>query len=210
MQPEGFPEIRWYGARLALEKCGFSEPPKTWDEMKQMGDKVTQDQAIKNGFVFQGSQYEGGVVNGLEYINSYGGSVLDPDDASKVVIDSPDSVQRLETAASIVGDGISPQALTNYTETESQSVFLNGDSVFLRGWPYMYSLAGNPEEADIEQNQVGIASMPAGSAGSVSGLGGWNFYINASSDVQDAAYAFIEFAPPPSSRSTGLWKAVSC
>jgi multiple sugar transport system substrate-binding protein len=33
-----------------------------------MTARVTRDQGIENGFVFQGDEYEGGVCNGCEYI----------------------------------------------------------------------------------------------------------------------------------------------
>jgi multiple sugar transport system substrate-binding protein len=41
-----------YYRKDLLEKSGYSEPPKTWDELKEMAQKVTQDQGVK--FVFQG------------------------------------------------------------------------------------------------------------------------------------------------------------
>jgi multiple sugar transport system substrate-binding protein len=62
-----------YYRKDLLEKSGFSEPPKTWDELKQMANKVMEDQGTKYGFVFQGSNYEGGVCNELEYIWTHGG-----------------------------------------------------------------------------------------------------------------------------------------
>ena len=51
-----------------LEQAGFSEPPKTWEELKEMALKTAQDTGTQDGFVFQGGDYEGGIVNGLEYI----------------------------------------------------------------------------------------------------------------------------------------------
>ena len=80
--------LLYYRADL-LEKSGYSEPPKTWAELEEMGLKTAQDQGIDNAFVFQGDQYEGGVCNGLEYIWTHGGNVLDPADPSKVVSRQP-------------------------------------------------------------------------------------------------------------------------
>ncbi len=191
-----------YYRKDLVEKSGFSEAPKTWDELKEMAEKVMQDEGIQNGFVFQGSQYEGGVVDGLEYINSHGGSVLAENDPSRVVIGSSDSVAGLATERSMVADGIAPQSVTQYTEQESQATFLNGDAVFCRNWPYMYALAADPEQSKIKQDQISVAPLPAGSGRngrSVSGLGGWSFLINAAMDeeTQDAAWTFIEFASAP-------------
>ncbi len=184
--------LLYYNKKM-LNKAGL-QPPTTWDDLKQQAKQVMQDQGVKYGFVFQGSEYEGGVVNGLEYINSYGGQVLDPNNAKKVVIDSPESVAGLEMERSMVEDGVSPQAVSTYAEPETEAPFLGGDAVFARNWPYMYSLAGTGDF--ISQDDIDIAPLPAGDGGqSVSGLGGWNFFINAFADqeAQDAAWEFVKF-----------------
>ena len=67
----------------------------TWNGLQEMAAKVTRDQDIDNGFVFQGDAYEGGVCNGCEYFWFAGGNVLDPEDPSKVIIDSPESAAGL-------------------------------------------------------------------------------------------------------------------
>ncbi len=187
-----------YYRKDLVEKAGFSGPPTTWDELKQQANKIKQDEGTKFGYVFQGAEYEGGTVNGLEFINSYGGQVLDPGDASKVIIDSPESVAGLEAQRSMVADGVAPQAVSTYAEPETEAPFLGGDAVFCRNWPYMYSLAGT--ENFIKPDVIDIAPLPAGDGGeSVSGLGGWNFFINAFADpeAQDAAWEFVKFITAP-------------
>ncbi len=133
--------LLYYRADL-LEKSGYSEPPKTWSELEEMGMKTAQDQGIDNAFVFQGDQYEGGVCNGCEYIWTNGGNILDPADPNKVVIDSPEAAAGLSVEQGLVQDGIAPQAVATYTETETDPAFLGNKAVFARNWPYMYGLAG--------------------------------------------------------------------
>jgi multiple sugar transport system substrate-binding protein len=174
-----------------LEEAGFSEAPKTWAEMKEMALKTAQDTQTQDGFVFQGADYEGGTVNGLEYIWTHGGDVLD---GNQVIIDSPASVAGLETEHSIVADGVAPQAVSTYKEPETDPAFLGGRSVFARNWPYMYALAQDPETSNIKPEQIGIAALPAGEGGqSFSGLGGWNMMINSNSQKQDEAWEFVKF-----------------
>src|SRR5918998_554996 len=180
-----------YYRKDLLEKSGFSAPPTSWDEMKDQAQKVMQDQGTKFGFVFQGAEYEGGTVNGLEYINSHGGQVLDPNDASKVTIDSPESVAGLETERSLIADGVAPQAVSTYAEPETEAPFIDGDVAFARNWPYMYTLL-----PDDVAGKAGIAPLPAGEGGeSVSGLGGGDFFIKAHAppEGQDAARGVINF-----------------
>jgi multiple sugar transport system substrate-binding protein len=125
-----------------LEKSGYSEPPTTWDELQEMAAKVMKDQNIDNGFVFQGDEYEGGVCNGLEYVWSHGGDVLDPEDPTKVIIDSAESAAGLATERSMVATGTSPKAVYQYQESETAGAFLTGTAVFMRIWPSTYALAG--------------------------------------------------------------------
>jgi multiple sugar transport system substrate-binding protein len=186
-----------------LEEVGFSEPPQTWEELQDMALKTAQDTGTKDGFVFQGAEYEGGVCNGCEYIWTHGGNVLDPEDPSKVVVDSPESAAGLQTWHDMIADGVSPQAVLQYKEDESHAAFLRGESVFLRNWPYVYALVGNPEETELEPEQVGVTQIPVAQGNrSFSTLGGWNFLINAASDVQEEAWEFIKWMTAPEQLKT--------
>jgi multiple sugar transport system substrate-binding protein len=187
-----------YYRRDWLEDGGFSGPPGTWEELQEMALKIKQDAGTQAGFVFQGAQYEGGVCNGLELIRTHGGEVLDPNDPSKVIIGSPEAASGLETWRSMIEDGVSPQAVLQYQEDPSHGAFLRGDSVFLRNWPYVYALAGDPATSNIKPDQLGIAPIPVSEGNpSSSTLGGWNFFINATSDKQEEAWEFIKFMTAP-------------
>ena len=185
----------YYRADL-LERSGFSEPPRTWDELKEMAEKVRGDSGLKYGYVFQGADYEGGVVNALEYIWNSGGDVLD---GTRVIVDSPEARRGLEIERSMLADGVSPEGVTQYKEQESASLFLNGDAVFMRNVPRMYALASEPGESKIDPAQIGVAALPVAEDGlrSYSSLGGWNLFLNAASEKADAAYEFIRFMSAP-------------
>jgi multiple sugar transport system substrate-binding protein len=122
-----------YYRKDLLDKSGISAPPETWDELKEMAVQVSEEAGVQNGFVFQGSNYEGGVCNALEYIWTHGGDVLDEN--NNVVIDSPEAAAGLATYASMLTSGAAPEAVANWTETESRASFYNEDSVFIRYWP---------------------------------------------------------------------------
>jgi multiple sugar transport system substrate-binding protein len=181
-----------------LEKAGFSEPPKTWDQLKEMAGKVMRDSRTRFGFVFQGERYEGGVCDGLEYVWSHGGDVLDPDDATRIIVGSPESAAGLAEWRSMISDGVSPESVTVFKEDESAGAFLNGDSVFMRNWSYVFGIASDPEQSKVRPEQVGVAALPAAPGKeSSSTLGGWNYFINAASEKQDAAWEFIKFMSAP-------------
>ena len=184
--------VLYYRSDL-LDKAGYSGPPKTWDELKEMALKITKDEGIPNGFVFQGSNYEGGVCDALEYIRTHGGDVLSNVTSGEVIIDSPEAIAGLETYHSMITDGVAPKAVTNMDETISVPVFGNGEAVFLREWPGTYGdIAGGAFK--IKVDQVGVTSIPVADGNeSSSTLGGWTFMINAQSDVQDEAWEFVKF-----------------
>jgi multiple sugar transport system substrate-binding protein len=184
--------VLYYRSDL-LDKAGYSGPPKTWDELKEMALKITKDENIPNGFVFQGKNYEGGVCDALEYIRTHGGDVLSDVTSGEVIIDSPEAIAGLETYHSMITDGVAPKSVATMDETVSVPVFGNGESVFLREWPGTYGdIAGGAYK--IKADQVGVTSIPvSGSNESSSTLGGWTFMINAQSDVQDEAWEFVKF-----------------
>jgi multiple sugar transport system substrate-binding protein len=184
-----------YYRKDLLEQSGISQPPATWADLKEMADQVKQETGTKYGFVFQGAEYEGGVCNGLEYIWTNGGDVLD---GNTVVVDSPEAAAGLETEHSMVADGVAPRAVSTYKEPETDPTFLNGDAVFARNWPYMYGLAGSKDYPKVKPEQVGIAALPVGEGGTTaSALGGWNMVISANSQKQDQAWEFAQWMTAP-------------
>jgi multiple sugar transport system substrate-binding protein len=186
----------FYYRKDLLEQSGFSEPPKTWEELKEMVEKVRRDSGTKYGYVFQGAEYEGGVVNGLEFIWNSGGSVLDPDDPDETPVGAPQAVEGLKIARGMVTGGVAPEAVSSYKEYESYTVFLNGDAVFMRNWPNVYARAADPSLSSVEQERIGVAALPVARIGNPahSGLGGWNLMVNAASQEKlEAAWTFIRY-----------------
>jgi multiple sugar transport system substrate-binding protein len=183
-----------YYRKDLLQKSGYDGPPKTWDELKQMTRKVRAESDIRFGFVFQGARYEGGVCDACEFIWGHGGNVLDPEDPTKVVIDSPQAIAGLETERSMITDGIAPKSVTVYEESETDGVFLSGDAIFLREWPYAYALVGTSDYPNLEPEQVGVSELPSADGKPGNGtVGDQPLYISTSSKYPDEAWKFIEF-----------------
>ena len=187
-----------YYRKDLLQESGFDGPPKTWDELKQMTRKVRENAGLKYGFVFQGAAYEGGVCDGMEFIWTHGGEVLDPNDPTKVLVDSPEAIAGLATERSMITEGISPEGVTVYKEDESAGAFLNGDAVFLRNWPYVYALVGTSEYPKLEPEQVGVSELPSADGEPGNGtVGDQPLYISSTATDPDAAWKFIQFLSAP-------------
>jgi trehalose/maltose transport system substrate-binding protein len=138
-------------------------PPTTWEELGAIAARIQQgERAAGNdrlwGFVWQGRAYEGLTCNALEWVASYGGgNIVEPD--GRVRIDNPRARQALQTAAAWVGT-ISPTAVLNYAEEEARGVFQTGNAVFMRNWPYAWSLAQGADSAI--RDKVGVTTLPKG------------------------------------------------
>ena len=88
--------ILYYRTDL-LEKYGYKEPPKTWEELAAMAKKIQDGERAAGkpdfqGFVFEGKASESVTCNAVEWIYSYGGgSVIEPD--KKVTINNPNAIK---------------------------------------------------------------------------------------------------------------------
>jgi multiple sugar transport system substrate-binding protein len=170
----------------------ISTPPNTWDELTTMA-KAAAPSKTKFGYVWQGAQYEGLVCDFTEVLYGYGGSVLDPNDPKKVTVNSAEAMQALTLMTSWVGT-ISPSAVTTYMEETSRSAWQDGDSAFMRNWPYAYALGNDPSTSKVAK-KFDVHPMLYGGSNTTghSSLGGWQYGINAFSKNPDAAWKFIQY-----------------
>ena len=187
-----------------LADAGYDAPPATWDELRTMAATVTGNTDVEHGFVFQGADYEGGVVNLLEHIWSFGGRVLTTRASvagafgqnvmapNVIVIDSSRTAEGLDHARELVVDGTTPAEVVDYREVESDLLFAEGDAVFLRSWPLAVAVA---TAGGLDIDQIGVAPLPVAREGdpSFSALGGWNLMVNDDSAFPSAAWTFIRY-----------------
>lgn len=152
-----------YYRKDLLAKHGL-KPPKTWEELASAARSVQDaERAAGNsrmwGYVWQGRAYEGLSCNAMEWLVSHGaGTVVDV--SGRVTVRNPQAAKALETAAAWVGT-ISPPAVLNYGEEEARGVFQAGNAVFMRNWPYAWSLAQGQDSAI--RGKVGVTVLPKGS-----------------------------------------------
>ena len=169
-----------YYRRDLLDKYGAT-PPATWQELTATAERImTAERKAGNdrmwGFVWQGKAYEGLTCNALEWIDAFGGGSI-VDAKGRITINNPKAAQALTLAAGWVGT-ISPGGVLNYGEEEARGVFQSGNAVFMRNWPYAWSL-GNSEDSPVK-GRIGIAALPKGGAGGkhTGTLGGWQLAVS--------------------------------
>ncbi|ANP73574.1 ABC transporter substrate-binding protein [Cryobacterium arcticum] len=163
-------------------------PPTTWAELA--ADCEIAKANSMDCYAGQFAQYEGLTVNVAEAINSAGGSFLS-EDGKSVAVDSPEARAGLGHLVDMFKSGdINPAGIT-YQEQESATAFLDGDVMFLRNWPYVFTAAS--EEGSAIKGKFGIAQLPGQDGNGVSSLGGINLGVSAFSKHKETAKAWVEW-----------------
>lgn len=169
-----------YYRKDLLEKHG-EKAPTTWEELAATAKKIQDAErkagnADMQGFVFQAKAYEGLTCDAVEWLWSYGGGNV-VDDKGNITVNNPKAAKALSTAASWIGT-IAPTGVLNYGEEDARGVFQSGNAVFMRNWPYAWSL-GNGKDSKIA-GKIGVSALPKGGADgkNAATLGGWQLAVS--------------------------------
>ena len=177
---------------LYYRKDLVEKPPETFEELFQLSTALkTPD---RWGFLWQGKQYEGLVTVFLEVLWGYGGEWIDPE-TREVKLDSPEAVQAIRFLRRTVGT-VSPPAVTTYAEEDTRNIFQNGRAVFLRNWPYVWTLMQR-SESTLRDNVGMVPMVHAPGQVSAATLGGWGFGVSSYSRDPERAWQFVEFITRP-------------
>jgi trehalose/maltose transport system substrate-binding protein len=171
--------------------------PTTWDEMAataaivQAGERAAGQKDFQ-GFVFQAKSSESLTCNAVEWIASYGGGRL-VNEQGDITVNNPQAVRALASAAKWVGS-ISSVGVLNYAEEDARGVFQNGQALFMRNWPYAWSLAESPDSP--VRGKVGVSALPMGDgtgARHAGTLGGWQLSVSRYSKAPDVAADLVMY-----------------
>jgi trehalose/maltose transport system substrate-binding protein len=181
-----------------LEKYSL-EAPATWADLEAAAQAIKEGENADNpdftGFVWQGKAYEGLTCNGLAWLVSQGGGTIVDTDRN-VTVNNDKAIAAIDRASKWV-NGISPEGVTTYTETETFNVWVAGNAAFARNWPYMY--AGS-QDSDAIKGKVGFSPLPKGEGAedkSAATIGGWSMMVSKYSKNQDAAIEFVKYMVSP-------------
>jgi multiple sugar transport system substrate-binding protein len=183
--------VLYYRADL-LDKHGVT-PPVTWDELIAAVERIraAEGDPRLDGYLWQGKQYEGMMVNALEALWASDTHLLGPGGAT-----FPDPARAGEALAFLRGlieRGISPRWVTAADEELTRRPFGDGRAIFLRNWPYVLDLVEAPGSA--VRGRVGIAPLPGrtpGTAGRGS-TGGSHLGVSRHTRHPEAAVALARF-----------------
>ena len=177
------------GGMLYYRTDLVSTPPKTWDEM--MGMCSIAEKNNMDCYAGQFQKYEGLTVNAAESINTAGGVIVGADGKTPSVA-TPEAAKGLGRLTEAYANGNIPKQAITYTEEEGRNSFQAGKLLFLRQWPYVYSLASSEGGSKVK-GKFDVAPLPGESGPGASSLGGHNAAISAYSDHKATALDFLKF-----------------
>lgn len=165
-------------------------PPKTPEELVSISKLLQKDNKVEWGYVWQGRQYEGLSCVYLEMIEGFGGYWLNTSDNS-IGLDRAPGVEAASWLRSLITNGVSPQAVTNFAEQEALQSFRAGDSAFMRNWPYAWADL-QKTDSSVKGN-VGVTTMVANPGFSTATLGSWGLTVMKGSKHIESTVKAIEF-----------------
>lgn len=168
-----------------LFKDAGVEVPGTIDELKTVS-KAIKDKTGKTGMYLRGDD----AYWFLSFLYGEGGDLVDAK-GKTVTVDSPAGVKAMEVVKDLVDSGAAKTDATDGWEN-MQAAFKGGDvAMMINGpWAIADTYAG-PQFKD--KTNLGVAPVPAGSAGQGAPQGGHNLGVYAGSKNLDASYAFVEY-----------------
>ena len=165
--------------------------PETWEEMVEVAKKVQAENPGMAGFVFQANQYEGLTVNSLEFLHAAEANVIDEAGKKATLNDGDGAVRALTFMRELFESGVTPKSVSTFQEEESRQYFQKGNAVFMRNWPYAYTL-GNLGDSKIK-GKFAAAPLPKFEGATSAGvLGGFNWGISTFSKHPEEAWAAID------------------
>ncbi|GGM17679.1 sugar ABC transporter substrate-binding protein [Streptomyces fumigatiscleroticus] len=180
-----------------FKKAGV-EVPKTWGDLKKAAATI-KDKTGVDGYLGSTAGYYG-----QPFLYGEGTDTVDAD-AKKITIDSAEAKKAYQTWLGLFdGKGLAKADTTADAYAHKQDAFVNGKvAAIIEGpWEITNFYKGS---AFKDKNNLGIATVPAGSTGKAGApTGGHNLSVYAGSDEahQKAALKFVNFMTSAKSQET--------
>jgi trehalose/maltose transport system substrate-binding protein len=184
-----------------LRQYGYDHPPKTWDELEGMAQRIQAGERAKGrkdfwGYVWQGAAAESLTCNALEWqVAAGGGQIIEAD--RTISVNNPAAIRAWQRAKHWIG-WISPPGVVAYQEQDSMNVFDAGEAAFGRVWggatiPLSRKTRLDHRRGSPLDSVTGYAVIPGGPGGWAGTLGGSGLAVSAHSLHPQEAIELVRF-----------------
>lgn len=189
----GYPtEVQTYGLyynKKLLQEAGYTEPPKTWDELYEIAKATTKQENGKikvEGFGLKSSPDASGVVHPfLSLLYSADGSFISEDE-TKAELDSEAGLKTLQFQKKFIDDKLSDTSIDVAKAFPSERVAMTINASWWQG-----TLKATMKD---KYENVGVAPIPSPD-GSGQGSVSYSFFygVNSKSKHQEEAWKFLKW-----------------
>ena len=203
------------------EGNNWATEPLTWQRFSEVVADVKEQSDVDYGYVFQADAYAGlSCCNFNEFMTSWGGAyfggeenLFGPIGERPITINEEPVAQSIRMVRTFIHGqedehsldeytgNIAPEAVTNWTEQETNGAFQNGNAAFMRNWPFFVNLNGG---SDNFGENLGITPIPyavpeeeaeyPGTGGTTAALGGWHVAVNPNTENLEESLQVVEAA----------------
>ena len=174
-----------------LEPAGFTEPPKTWEELVDQAVAVNKPPVSGLGLAL--SNVGDGNVQ-VSVLQSYGGRIAD--DAGKMVtIKSEETRTYLTWLKDAWDKGLFPPGATTWDGAGDNQAYLSGQAAFIANTGSV-GIAAKKDDPELFEASA-FSPLPAGPNGTISPINPQVRAITKTSANQDAAKALLEHLSNP-------------
>lgn len=163
-----------------------SNPPQTWDDLMDWAAKLTNPDANQYGITLVAERNETATFMWLPFLLQTGETLK--------TLDSARGRAALQLWTDFVEKGYASPEIVNYGFGDIPGQFEAGNAAMMLEGPWVLSQLAS-EAPDLKFTVAPLPYPKDGQPGSA--LGGENFTIFASSNVQDCAWDFIKFTQDP-------------
>jgi ABC-type glycerol-3-phosphate transport system substrate-binding protein len=174
-----------------LEPAGFTEPPKTWQELVEQA--VTVNKPPVSGLGLALSNVGDGNVQ-INVLQSYGGRIAD-DAGKKVTIKSEETRAYLTWLKDAWDKGLFPPGAATWDGAGDNQAYLSGQAAFIANTGSV-GIAAKKDDPELFEASA-FSPLPAGPKGTISPINPQVRAVTKTGQNQDAAKALIEHLSNP-------------
>lgn len=174
-----------------LEPAGFTEAPKTWDELKAQAEAINKDGISGLGLALSNV---GDANLQVAILQSYGGRIAD-DAGKKVTIDSPATREWLAWVKDAWDKGLFAAGNTTWDGAGDNQAYLSGQVGFIANTGSV-GIAAKKDDPELFEGSA-FSPLPAGPVMQVSPIDVQLRAISKGSPLQDEAKALLEHLSSP-------------
>lgn len=183
----------FYYNAAKLETAGYTQPPRTWQEFKEMSLAAKDKGVVQYGMAPSWNQ-EWALANEFHFWTyTFGGKIVDEQGCFEFNKD-PNTLAALQFMIDALKEGVANPAGLTYDQATAQDAFLKGDTLFLpQGIAGLMAYTQDPNISKVA-GQIKVGLVPGATPDLSATLTLPEAYaIPANSKHKEAAWKFIQF-----------------